>query len=921
MNKRIFPPEFYKLNFFLENDFKRKECPICKEFYWTIKEDQETCNEAPCVPYSFIGNPPSFKKFSLKETREKFLNFFKKKGHEIINPYPVVARWRTDLFLTDASIVDFQPFVTNGISPPPANPLVISQPCIRLVDIDKVGLTFGRHLTIFEMGGHHAFNYPDKNIYWKEETVQYCQEFIKEEFGINPENVTYKEGIWSGGGNAGPCFEVIIGGLEVATLVFMQYKTIDTELIELPIRTVDTGYGMERFSWLSNGSYSCFNVIYGEIYPLISRIIDIPKIEEEILNKYAAYSAIMASRESISKLREEISRKTGIPIEIINNDIPLLEKIYAALDYTKSIVFIISEGVVPSNAKVGYLARLLIRRAYNTLSEINCEDKLLDLIEFQIDYWSKDFPHLLDSKNETLEIIEAEIKKFEETIKKGREFLKREISNISKKGIKHIPKDLLIRFYDEKGLTPNIVKQIASEFDIALDIPENFYEEVASKHLRSIIKIEEDKITRLKDKVSGFQSTEKLYYKNPFQKSFEAKVLGIIEDAIILDKTLFYPESGGQMYDSGIIISSKGISKVKDVQIIDDVILHFLDGPIPDIGEKISGEIDIDRRIALMRHHSATHILMGAAMRVLGKHVWQAGAKKEPEKARLDISHHKRLSLEEIHKIEKLANEIIAKRIPIKIQLMNRNKAEKEYGFRLYQGGEVPLGEIRVVEIPGWDAQACGGLHCENTEDVGLIKIIKTERIQDGVERIIFSAGSAALKYIQEIEKNIFDISNNIKTPIEEINKKVYEIFTDLKDSKKTIKKLYEKIVKLKVNELLNKAFKFEDVLIIKSYEEIDDQEYLLQLASNLTFSKEARIAILLAGEEKVRIIVLANEEALNKGYDASNICRKIAIELGGSGGGKKDLGQGGAPYSIDKINSVLKKLESNPKFFLEKNE
>lgn len=918
MEKKTFPPEFYKLNFFLENGFKRKKCPICKEFYWTINEDQETCNEAPCVPYKFIGNPPASRKYSLKETREKFLNFFKENGHEIINPYPVVARWRTDLFLTDASIVDFQPFVTNGISPPPANPLVISQPCIRLVDIDKVGLTFGRHLTIFEMGGHHAFNYPDKSIYWKEETVQYCQEFIKKEFGIKPEWITYKEGIWSGGGNAGPCFEVIIDGLEVATLVFMQYKTTDTELIELPIKTVDTGYGMERFSWLSNGSYSCFDVIYKELYPLISKIIDIPKIDEEILKKYAAYTAIVASRKSISEARKEVSRISGVPIEIINNSISKLEKIYAALDYTKSIAFIISEGVIPSNVKVGYLARLLIRRAYNILSEINFEDKLLNLIEFQIDYWSKDFPHLLDSKNEVIEIIEAEIKKFEEIIKKGSEFLKREISNFSKKGLNLIPKDLLIKFYDEKGLTPNIVKQISSKFNIDLEIPENFYEEVASKHLKYAIKQQESMLMRLKDKISVFQATEKLYYKNPFQKKFEAKVLGTIDNAIILDKTLFYPESGGQMYDSGIIVSSKGIAKVKTVEIIDDVILHFVDGAIPDIGEIVSGEIDIDRRMALMRHHSATHILISAAVHILGKHVWQAGARKEPEKARLDISHYKRLSYEEIMEIERLANEIISKRIPIKIRLMNRNKAEKEYGFRLYQGGEVPLGEIRVVEIPGWDAQACGGLHCENTEDVGLIKIIKTERIQDGVERIIFSAGPAALKYFQEIEKNILDISNNIKAPVDEINKKVYEIFTELKKSKKEIKKLYERIVKLKINELLNKAFKIDDILIIKSYEEIDDQEYLLKLAIDLTTSEEARIVILLAGEEKIKIIVLANKEALKKGYDASKICRKIAIELGGSGGGKKDLGQGGAPYSINKINNVLTKLNLNPKFFLE---
>jgi alanyl-tRNA synthetase len=228
----------------------------------------KTCGEATyhgCALYTFINNPPTRRAYNLREMREAFLSFFEKRGHKRMKPYPVVARWRDDLYLTSASIVDFQPYVTNGIVPPPANPLVISQPCIRLVDVDNTGPTFGRHGTIFEMGGHHAFNYPDKEVYWKDETVRYHHEFVTKELGIPSNEVIYKEHVWSGGGNAGPDLETVVRGLELATLVFMKFRVVDSEFVELPIRTVDTGYGIERYAWISQGAVSGFHTIYGPI--------------------------------------------------------------------------------------------------------------------------------------------------------------------------------------------------------------------------------------------------------------------------------------------------------------------------------------------------------------------------------------------------------------------------------------------------------------------------------------------------------------------------------------------------------------------------------------------------------------------------------------------------------------------------------
>ena len=274
MVEKSFPAEAYALPFFKQEGFVRKHCPKCSEYYWTQNEKQETCGESTsdeCGCYTFINNPATKKAFSLSEMREAFLSFFEKNGHTRIKPYPVVARWRKDIYLTHASIIDFQPYVTEGIAPPPANPLVISQPSIRLTDISNTGPTFGRHLTIFEMGGAHAFNYPDKEIYWKDDTVRFHHRFATEALGIKSEEVIYKEGVWVGGGNAGPDVECICRGLEVGTLVFMQYKVVGDEFVELPIRTVDTGYGIDSFAWISQGVPSAFQAIYGKMIDKILR--------------------------------------------------------------------------------------------------------------------------------------------------------------------------------------------------------------------------------------------------------------------------------------------------------------------------------------------------------------------------------------------------------------------------------------------------------------------------------------------------------------------------------------------------------------------------------------------------------------------------------------------------------------------------
>ncbi len=374
------------IDYFREHGYRRYKCKKCGAYFWS-KVPRDTCTEAPCGEYTFLTNPIFAKKYTVEGMREAFISFFEKRGHTRLKRYPVVARWRDDVFLVNASIYDFQPHVTSGEVPPPANPLVISQPCIRMVDVDSVGRT-GRHLTGFEMMAHHAFNYPDKFIYWKDETVRYALEFI-ESLGGDSEGVVFKEKPWIGGGNAGASFEVIVGGLELATLVFMNLKEDpngDIELngtrySEMPLKVVDTGYGLERFVWASQGTPTIYDAIYPEMIEKLMEMVGLTRGEKEdrILKSFALLSPKI-EHENADLLISEVLKRTSATREEYEKFIIPLQKIYAVADYSRSLAFMLTDGIVPSNAQAGYLARLLIRRTLKLLDDLDNPISLIELV-------------------------------------------------------------------------------------------------------------------------------------------------------------------------------------------------------------------------------------------------------------------------------------------------------------------------------------------------------------------------------------------------------------------------------------------------------------------------------------------------------------------------------------------------------------
>ena len=487
--------EEYQLDYFHSQGLTRKICKNCGSAFWTRDPDRELCGDAPCEPYSFIGHPV-FNPHTTDEMREAFLSFFERQDHTRIERYPVAARWRDDIYLTIASIADFQPFVTGGEVPPPANPLTISQPCIRLNDLDSVGRS-GRHLTTFEMMAHHAFNYPDEEIYWKDRTVQLCDEFLLS-IGGDLNAVTYKEHPWIGGGNAGPSVEILIGGLEVATLVFMSLgkKATAKEPLDLDgslyypmdIRIVDTGYGLERLVWASRGSPTIYDAVLPE---MVSRLMSSAGLEDlleksdytKILAMNAKYAGLMDIHGSnLYSLRKKVATSIGVSMEKLQKMITPIEKVYTIADHTRCLAYMLGDCIVPSNAHEGYLARLVLRRTLRMMQELDLEDDLADLIEMQMDIIGTDT--FEQETSVVREIVDNEVAKYAQTMERGTRIVQK-IARSYKKKSERVPLAELITLYDSHGIPPEIVRDVASEEGAVVDLPDDFYSYIADVHSES----------------------------------------------------------------------------------------------------------------------------------------------------------------------------------------------------------------------------------------------------------------------------------------------------------------------------------------------------------------------------------------------------------------------------------------------------
>ncbi len=892
-----------EIQFLIERGYVRKKCPKCGEYFWTLDPSRETCGEAPCEPYSFIGRGTSDK--DLEQVREDFLSFMESKGHTRIGRYPVIARWRDDLFLTSASIVDFQPFITAGLVPPPANPLTISQPCIRLKDVDKVGPTMGRHLTIFEMMAHHAFNTRDRFVYWKDRTVELFHEYAMEVLGIPEEEIIYKEGIWEGGGNAGPDLEPIVRGLEIATLVFMEYKQIDGRYEPMDTKIVDTGYGLERIAWLLRGDPTGFHAVYGPLVDSFLETLGVERVEEDLLMRYSEVSSLLRELEKgrkVEALRRSISDSLGVDYSYLEEKIAPLEKVFALLDHTKTIAFMLADGLVPSNVNEGYLGRLLIRRSLKLLKLLGSHVKLSSLVAKQAEFWSKKgFPELNESLDRIVEIVDLEESRYEEMLRKGERHVKNKLRSRSK-----ITLEDLIELYDSHGVPPELVQTVASQMGSHVDIPDNFYELIAARHESK--KPEAPKLPEFLDELDKYPPTRLLYYEDPYNLEFRARVIGHVNGMVILDATSFYPEGGGQPSDVGEMVWRGGKAKVLGAEKYKGRVLHKLEGPLPPVGELVYGRVDGEKRLSRMRHHTATHVILEAARRVLGTHVWQWGAQKGDEESRLDITHYKAISPEELLKIELLANEAVMRNMRVNTFWLLRTDAEKKYGFILYQGGVVPDPVLRIVEIEGYNVQACGGTHVLRTGDIGPIKIWRTRKIQDGVIRLEFSAGIPAAHRLIGCHAQLKNIAKYLGVSEEETEKAFLNTMRELDELKRELRRRSREIEERRIREALASHDVIGRYKISKIQLSELDLDNGIKLVDKLSRGESRIILITKPREERTDVAILLTGGLENE-LHAGNLIREATKEVGGGGGGDPKLGRGSVPSDkLDLFMEVVRK-------------
>ena len=929
---------------FHENGYVRKQCRVTSLWFWTADPDRDTCGDTEEDEYTFIGAPliAGFDQRgkALKDAmREAFLGFFEVENHARIDPYPVLARWRDDIHLTIASIADFQPHVTSGAVDPPANPLTVSQPCIRLTDVDAVGRS-GRHLTTFEMMAHHVFNRPEDGleIYWMETCVELCHRMLTDTFGIDAKEVTYVENPWCGGGNAGAAVEVIVGGLELATLVFMDMEEHPDGDVELkgdtyrtmPLQIIDTGYGLERFCWAAAGTPTIYEAIYPETVAWLKQLSGFEQVTERwpsldldgLLGEMSRLNAIMNIEAGVdgdhlvnvflTKLEE---RGVSLTAEQFSSVTEPLANIYAIPDHLHALCNMLGDGLVPSNAKAGYLARMLARRVLRMRDELDIDVSLPDLATHHLDVNLGG--HLnKQTRDGLLTILALEEERYAEMLRKGSNVIQTQLKSVPKAS-ETIPDEHLFTMNDSHGLAPDMAITLARNAGWSnVSLRTGFSAEMAERHARMAKEAAAaGSPTQTGLDLTSYPATAPLFYDAFYQPQFEAEGLACLPanglgpegstHAVVLNATLFYPEGGGQEGDRGSLAQGGDEVSVLDTQKMGDVIVHFTNQPV-ESGGAVHGSLDWKRRKQLMDHHTAVHIVGGAARRLLGPHIFQAGSHLTVESGRLDITHYHRLTRQELDLMEDMANAVLSDVRATEKSELNRKDADIIHGFDLYQGGAPKGDSIRILKIADHDIQACGGTHHDEPGQIGSIRIVRSSAVQDGVERLHIVAGEAALAYARSQDALVRESSEVFGVHGDDLPKAAARFFKEWKEQRKLIEHLESEIVRLRTSGGGDASTDVDGVRIVVMEIEGDLKSMTTMLKELTLDASTPTLAVLGSrdGGGKLMIAITENTAASER-YNAVDLLRSISSHIKGGGGGRPTFAQGGGSHA-DGLDDAL---------------
>ncbi len=864
-----------------------------------------------------------------EEIRKIFLEYFRSKEHAIVPSSPLIPRQDPTLLFVNAGMVQFKTFFL-GLEKSPYSCSASCQKCLRAggkhSDLENVGHT-ARHHTFFEMLGNFSFG-----DYFKKEAIIFAWELLTEWFKLPKDKLwvsIYQEDdesakLWSElvgvpderivrlGANdnfwqmadigpCGPCSEIIIDQgshvgcgrpdcavgcecdrfLELWNLVFMQYnRDASGELTPLPKPSIDTGMGLERISAVLQGKLNNFDA---DIFRLILQAIE-----------FHAKTTYGKNKDTDTSMR-------------------------VIADHIRGIVFLISEGLMPSNEGRGYVLRRIIRRASRHSRLLNVHEpflyKLIDAVSGEM---GKIYPEIVDERERTEKLLKIEEERFARTIEMGMTIFDEILSRVKKEGGVIIPGEEIFKLYDTFGFPLDLARDIAMDAGLRID-EDAFHREMDIQRERaraSWIGEEEAVASIYRELISEIGETEFIGYETLESESVIKAILKdgkLIKEAfegeeveVFLDKTPFYGESGGQVGDTGYITGKHFKAMVLDTKKPLDAfhshIINIKKGKIR-VWDKLKCRVDAEKRKATMRNHTATHLLQAALRSVLGDHLKQAGSLVSPEKLRFDFTHFSALDENEIQTVENLVNDKVLENLPVKTSVMDINTAFESGATALF--GEKYGKTVRVVSIPNYSSELCGGTHCEATGNIGLFVLFSESSVASGIRRIEALTGNTALLYFRQKKSEIDILKSLLKTenPVEKAEK----LLNDIKSLEKEVQKL-KTSSKDVISEALNEAKELNGVKVVKIRYDGLNPEDLRHLADNI--KDRLRSGIILASsvsDAKAAIVCMVTKDLKDK-YHAGEIIKKITKISGGSGGGKSEMAQGGTK-EIEKLDQALETI------------
>ena len=845
------------------------------------------------------------------EIRKSFVDFFKSKEHKHFESASLIPDDKS-LLLTVAGMVPFKPFFL-GEKEAPFPRITTYQKCIRTNDLENVGRT-PRHHTFFEMLGNFSFG-----DYFKKEAIEWSWEYITKILKLDPERLyvsVYKtddeayeiwnkeigvpedrivrlgeeDNWWAAGpvGSCGPCSEIYYDTqnmgknneeinckpgdegdrfLEIWNLVFTEWNRLeDGSLVPLPEKNIDTGAGLERIASVVQKKDNNFETdIFMPIIKGIEKVLDIKKEEFEITVKVIA-------------------------------------------DHIRASVFLIADGVLPSNEGRGYILRKIIRRAFGAgivakqKLDITKDDLFLyKLVPYVVENMKEAYPELVEKQEYIEKVLRIEQERFALTLKNGIEMLTEEIEKMDKEGTKKLSADASFKLYDTFGLPFELTELILENqgYEVSEEeFNQKLEEQVKrSKNSRVTVSdmIKDDFIDKFFEEHGKTEFTGYEKFEDEGEILHIAKSEGISGYEVIFDRTPFYAESGGQVADTGIITSGEFEGKVVNVVKKHDVFIHqveILKGIAPAVGAEVKMKIDADRRKDIQRNHTATHILHKVLRENLGTHVEQSGSLVDDEKLRFDFSHYEAIEPEMIEKIEKAVNDIILSNLKVKIDFENIEDAKKRGAMALFSDkyGDV----VRVVEIDGYSIELCGGAHVKSTGEIGLFNIESESGIASGTRRITATTGHASLKYVNNLEEKLSKVAGMLKTDGKNVVDVVEKYIAEAKNIVKEYEQLQTKLVKYEINELLENVDEINGVKVLKAAFENKDVNELKEIVDRGKEKLQSGIIILGTNNDGKAIFVVGVTKDLISKVKAGEIVKVAAQVAGGNGGGRPDFAQAG---------------------------